>query len=182
MNGKNMQVRVFTRASKIDLILNDFRVATKEVSDSTPLTVTFDVPYAPGQLTAFAYDAKGNEVGVRSIATANNPVAIRLTADQREITAGNGSLAYVQVEIIDDQGRAVPDANLPLQISITGNGSLAAAGNACPDCPASFQQHAINSYKGHALVILRANEHPGNIRIEVKSKGLKTAKIELKTK
>jgi beta-galactosidase len=182
MNGKNMQVRVFTRAKKIDLILNDFRVATKEVSDSTPLTVTFDVPYAPGQLTAFAYDAKGNEVGVKAIATANPPVAIRLTADRTAIAADNGSLAYVKVEVIDDQGRAVPDANLPLQISISGNGSLAGAGNACPDCPASFQQPVINSYKGQALVILRANEHPGNIRVEVKSKGLKTAKIDIKTK
>ncbi|ACU57609.1 glycoside hydrolase family 2 TIM barrel-domain containing protein [Chitinophaga pinensis] len=182
MNGKNMQVRVFTRARKIDLILNDFRVATKEVSDSTPLTVTFDVPYAPGQLTAFAYDSKGNEIGIKAIATANPPTAIRLTADHTTIAAGNGSLAYVKVEVTDDQGRVVPDANLPLQISISGNGSLAGAGNACPDCPASFQQPKINSYKGYALVILRANEQPGNISVEVKSKGLKTAKIDIKTK
>lgn len=177
-----MQVRVFTRARKIDLILNDFRVATKEVSDSTPLTVTFDVPYAPGQLTAFAYDSKGNEIGIKAIATANPPTAIRLTADHTTIAAGNGSLAYVKVEVTDDQGRVVPDANLPLQISISGNGSLAGAGNACPDCPASFQQPKINSYKGYALVILRANEQPGNISVEVKSKGLKTAKIDIKTK
>lgn len=181
MNDTIMQVRVFTRGKKIDLILNDFRVATKEVPNDTPLTVTFNVPYKPGVLTAFAYDAKGNETGFRSIATTNPPVAIRLKADHTKIPAGNGSLVYVQVEIVDDLDRIVPTANLPLELTISGEGSLAGAGNACPDCPASFQQLNIKSHQGRALVILRANEHPGDITLQAKNTGLKKAKISIKT-
>jgi beta-galactosidase len=182
MKDKMMQVRVFTRAKKVILLLNEFKIAAKDAPDSLPLTFTFNVPYKPGVITAFAYDAKDNEIGFKSFATANAPAAVRLTADHTHIPAGNGSLVYVRVEIVDDMGTIVPNANLPLKLSISGAGSLAGAGNACPDCPASFQQPQINTYKGHALVILRANERPGTIRLQIEGNGLKKAKISIKTK
>jgi beta-galactosidase len=182
MNGKTMQVRVFTRGRKVQLALNEYEVATKQIPDSTPLTVTFEVPYTPGVLTAFAFDARGNEIGSRTIATASKPAAIRLKADRSTIDADAGDLAYVSVEIVDDMGNVVPNANVPLQLSIGGQGSLAAAGNACPNCPASFQQPTFTTYKGRGLIILRANQQAGEIRLQVKGAGLKTAKVAVRTK
>lgn len=182
MKGKNMQVRVFTRGQKVELVLNDFRVATKTVSDSTPLTATFELPYTPGTLTAFAYDNKGNEIGVKTLAITNPPTAIRLTADRKQISSGANDLVYVNVDIIDDMGNIVPNADLPLKITISGQGTLAAAGSACPNCPASFQQPALTTFRGRGLAILRANGRPGNIGLQIEGQGLKTAKINIRTK
>lgn len=182
MKEKNMQVRVFTRAQKVELVLNDFRVATKTVSDSTPLTVTFELPYTPGALTAFAYDSKGNEIGVKTIAVTDPPAAIRLTADRTQISSDANDLVFVNVDIVDGLGNIVPNANLPLKITVSGQGTLAAAGSACPDCPASFQQPALTTFRGRGLAILRANGRPGHIGLQIEGPGLKTAKISIRTK
>ncbi|WP_176842144.1 glycoside hydrolase family 2 TIM barrel-domain containing protein [Chitinophaga filiformis] len=182
MNGKNMQVRVFTRGEKVELVLNDFRVATKNVTDSTPLTATFDIPYTPGVLTAFVYDRKGNEIGVKTLAMTNPPQAIKLTADRTQIAADANELVYVNVDIVDDLGRVVPNANVPLKLTVGGPATLAAAGSACPNCPASFQQSALTTFRGRGLAILRANGRSGSITLQIEGQGLKMAKISIRAK
>ncbi len=182
MKDSTMQVRVFTRAKKVSLVLNDLRVATKTVSDSIPLTVTFDLPYVPGALTAFAYDSKGNEVGVKTLVVTEPPSAIRLTADRKQISSDPGALVYVNVDVVDVLGNIIPNANFPLKITVSGHGTLAAAGSACPNCPASFQQPALTTFRGRGLAILRADGRQGNITLQVEGDGLKTAKISIRTK
>jgi beta-galactosidase len=83
---------------------------------------------------------------------------------------------------MDTEGHLVSNADIPLQLEISGQGTLAGAGNACPNRPASFQQPACTTYRGKALVILRANGKPGSIRLKVKAAGLKTGEIVIKTK
>ncbi|GAA3945612.1 DUF4982 domain-containing protein [Chitinophaga oryziterrae] len=173
-----MHIRVFTRSKTVRLTLNDVTLAIKQVPDSTPLTVTFDVPYAPGVLAAFAMN-NGKEEGVKTLVTASKPAAIRLTADRK--TIGLQDLAYVNIEIIDAQDNVVPDADIPLQLEISGAGTLAAAGSACPNRPASFQQPACTTFKGKALAILRSNDNKGIIKLKVKADGLKTAGVIIKS-
>ncbi|PWV54485.1 glycoside hydrolase family 2 TIM barrel-domain containing protein [Chitinophaga sp. S165] len=182
MKDSTMQVRVFTRAKKVNLVLNDRRVATKYVSDSVPLTVTFDIPYVPGVLTAFVYDSKENEIGVKTLAVTEPPSAIRLTADRKQISSDPGSLVYVNVDVVDGLGNIIPNANFPLKITVSGHGTLASAGSACPNCPASFQQPALTTFRGRGLAILRADGRRGNITLQVEGEGLKTAKISIPTK
>lgn len=182
MNGKNMQVRVFTKGHKVELVLNDYRVATKEVPDSPPLTATFEIPYTPGVLTAFVYDKQGNEIGVKTLVKAGTPQAIRLTADRTQIQANANELVYVNVDVVDDLGRIVPHAETPLTITVEGQATLAAAGSACPDCPASFQQPGLKTFRGRGLAILRAKGQSGSITLKVEGNGLKTAKINIRAK
>lgn len=176
-----MQVRVFTRSKQVRLTLNDELIAFKQVPDSTPLTVTFDVPYRPGILAAFAL-TNGKEMGVKTLVTASEPASIRLTADRLNISSDEEDLSYVNIDILDAEGNPVPNVDIPLKLEISGQGTLAGAGNACPNRPASFQQPICTTFKGKALAILRANGKPGNIRLKVTAAGLKTGEIVIKTK
>jgi beta-galactosidase len=173
-----MHVRVFTRCKTVQLDLNGATLATKQVPDSTPLTVTFDVPYQPGLLTVFAIK-NGREVGVKTLITASEPAGIRLIADRKTIDLDD--LAYINIEIIDAEGNVVPNADIPLQLEISGQGTLAGAGNACPNKPASFQQPACTTFKGKALAILRSNDKKGIIQLKVKANGLKPAEVIIKS-
>jgi beta-galactosidase len=170
-----MHIRVFTRSKAVKLDLNGATLATKQVTDN--MTVTFDVPYQPGMLAVFAMN-NGKEVGVKTLVTASEPAAIRLTADRKIIDVED--LAYVSIEVIDAEGNVVPNADIPLQLEISGQGTLAAAGSACPNRPASFQQPACTTFKGKALAILRSNDK-GSIRLKVKGTDLKSAEITIKS-
>jgi beta-galactosidase len=176
-----MQVRVFTRSKKVRLTLNDELVALKEVPDNTPLSVTFEVPYKPGILAAFALN-DGKESGVKTLITASEPATIRLKADRLNISSDAEDLSYVSIEIFDKEGNPVPNADIPLKLEISGQGTLAAAGNASPNRPVSFQQPACTTFKGKALAILKANGKSGSIRLKVTAAGLKTGEIVIKTR
>ncbi len=87
------------------------------------------------------------------------------------MTSGDDDLAYFRVEILDENGLVVPDAQMPVELEISG-GDLQAVGNDHPADMHSFQQPLVNSYRGKCLVIVRLTD-PGNITILAKSEGLK---------
>jgi beta-galactosidase len=116
---------------------------------------------------------------VKTLITASEPAGIRLIADRKTIDLDD--LAYINIEIIDAEGNVVPNADIPLQLEISGQGTLAGAGNACPNRPASFQQPACTTFKGKALAILRSNDKKGIIKLKVKANGLKPAEVIIKS-
>jgi beta-galactosidase len=168
--GKIMHVRVFARSHAVRLKLNAQTLAAKEVKSGTQ-SVTFDVPYRPGVIQALAVTS-GNELGNTLFVTGTKPVAIQLTTDRSQMPAGTGEIAYVHVDIIDAQGHIVPNVSLPLEVNISGAGTLLAARNAStPHC---------ETYQGKAMVVVRSNGERGHIHVEVKSPGLKNATVSIK--
>jgi beta-galactosidase len=108
------------------------------VSDNTNLTAKFHVPYQPGQLKASAIEI-GKTGGTVLLATRNAPTHIHLIADRTTIKASRNDLSYVSVQVVDDQDRVVPNAELPIQFSVSGNGEIAAVGSANPADMSSFK-------------------------------------------
>ena len=73
----------------------------------------------------------------------------------------------------DDQ--RVPDAELPIQFSVSGVGELAAQANGSPNRPASFQEPECITFRGRCLAILRPTGGAGEITLQAESSGLETA-------
>ena len=80
------------------------------------------------------------------------------------------------------KGNVVPDANIPVLFTISGNGELAGIGNANPADMASFKQPKRNTFRGRCLVILRPKGNAGDIILEAKAEGLEPGKITVHTK
>jgi len=179
--GSSLKVSVYSNYPEIRLELNGKVIGTKAVSTDTRLTATFEVPYEAGELKAIALK-DGKEVETKILKTTGAPAAVRLTADRGTIAASRNDLAYVTVEIVDASGAIIPDAQLPVQFTVEGEGTLAAVENGNPTDMKSFTTPKVNSFKGRALVILRPTGKAGSIRLKGESSGLTAGDLTVQLK
>lgn len=166
--GRLMQVNVYSSADQVALKLNDELVGVKNVSDSTNLTAAFEVPYRKGQLKALAI-SDGLVVDSIFFQTAGKPYQVRLTPERPEITSDFNDLSFVRVEVLDQSGLLVPDAQLPVSFEIGGVGQLVAVANGNPTDLKSFQRPYVSTFKGKCMVVLRSNGHQGDIKLTASS-------------
>jgi beta-galactosidase len=78
--------------------------------------------------------------------------------------------------VVDEKGNVVPNANIPVLFTITGNGELAVIGNANPADMESFKQPGRNTFRGKCLLILRPKGKAGETILEANAEGLEPQK------
>ena len=179
LEGKPVKVNVYSRAPKVRLYLNNELLGEQEVSKKD-YTATFIVNYQPGELKAVAiYD--NSESSCAILRTTGAPVQIRLIADRKVIKADRDDLAYVTVELIDKEGKVVPDADMKVTLSAVGNGIIRGSGNACPTDMESFRSLSPKTFKGKAMAILQPDGNAGEIILNVSAEGMKGASVTIKT-
>jgi beta-galactosidase len=167
--GEKLLVSVYSRCDQVRLELNGNVIGTKEVSDKTKLTAQFEVPYQPGELTAIGLSG-GKELVRQVLKTTGNPYRIKVTAEKDTLSLATDDLAYFNIEIQDENGLLVPDANVPVEFEISG-GKLQAVSNSNPADMHPFQQPKVNTFRGKCQVIIRL-ENEDEIKIFAKSEGL----------
>jgi beta-galactosidase len=176
--GTPMKVRVYTRGDQVKLLLNGKEVGSKEVAEKDALRAEFIVSYSPGELKAVAYQ-NAQEIGTIAFATTAKPHKLTLTPDRSKINASRDDLGYVMVQVVDEQGRPLPDAVVPVSFAVTGAGEIAAVGNANPKDVASFRQPQRDTFHGTCLVIVRPTGKPGAIEVRAEAPRLGTATAQL---
>ncbi|HEY3372988.1 MAG TPA: glycoside hydrolase family 2 TIM barrel-domain containing protein [Prolixibacteraceae bacterium] len=179
--GTRMQVNVYSNYPEVRLEINGKVIATKTVSPDTRLTASFEVPYEAGELKAVALK-DGKEVETKVIRTTGQPSQIRLTADRSSINASRNDLSYITVEILDQAGALVPDAQTTVQFKVEGAGEIAALENGNPTDMKSFHAPQLCSFNGRSLVILRPSGVAGPIRLRAESAGLTGTEMTVQTK
>jgi beta-galactosidase len=178
--GKPVQVHVYTRYPEVRLKLNGTVIDQKAVSPDN-LTATFEINYQPGSLTAVAIK-NGKSVDSVTLRTAGKPTKIRLSADRSRIKANRNDLAYVTAEILDAEGHLVPDAIIPLQFSIAGNGEIAATASASPNDMQSFQKPQHRTFRGKCLIIVRPSGKAGKITLKATGDGVTGDDVVIETR
>ncbi len=178
--GKSLQVHVYTKYDTVRLVLNGKTIGEQSASAQTKLTATFNINYEPGELKAIGLK-NGKAVDSVILRTAGKAVGIRLVADRKNIHADRNDLAYVTAEVIDVNGQVIPNTELLLHFSISGNGEIIATGNANPSDVASMQQPQHKTFDGKCLVIVRPKGNAGKIILKAEAKGLKEAQIIINT-
>lgn len=178
--GKLMDVRVFSRYPRIRLELNGRVIDEQVCGEAVKDVAAFKVPYEPGVLRAIAV-VNGVDVASEELVTVGKPAKVKLTADRKNIKASINDLSYVKVEIVDANGNLIPDAIIPVDLKVSGQGYLAGSGNACPTDQESFNSNIVKTYYGKALAILRpnANGEEGSIVLEASASGLESSLIEI---
>ena len=173
--GKPIEVEVYTKAPEVTLYLNDKEIGRKKVDRSTEFKAVFSVPYEPGTLRA---EAGGESV---TLSTAGEPAKIRLTVDKSILTADGQDLAYVTLEVVDSKGRVCPDAAIPCEAFVQGQGRLMAFATAdLKDREPKTSSH-VTTWKGRALLVVRSGKSKGKVQVRIKS-SLPVANMTIKTK
>ena len=173
--GKPVEVEVYTKLPEVKLYLNDQLVGTKQVGRDTQFKAVFSVPYQPGTLRA---EAGGQTV---TLSTAGEPARLRLTADKRTLKADGQDLAFVTVEVIDSKGNVCPEAAIPCQVSVSGQGRLMAAASADLKDTEPYTSSQLKTWKGRAMIVVRSSQKAGKTSVSVKS-SLPTANISIAQK
>ena len=173
--GKPIDVEVYTKAPEVKLYLNDKLVGTKQVSRDTQFKAVFSIPYEVGVLRA---EADGKSV---TLATAGEPARLRLTADRNVIAAGGQDLAYITVEVVDKDGCVCPDAAIPCEAIVEGQGKMMAFATADLKDREPKTSPSVTTWKGRALLVVRSSLSKGKAQVTIKS-SLPTATMTIKTK
>ena len=179
MENGQCKVNVYSRSPQVRLYLNDKLIGTKATSNT--YWAGFSVPYHPGTLRAVEFDGT-NEGASFTLTTPGKPAALRLTADRKEILSNGCDLAYVTIELVDAEGRVISDSERQVNISVSGNGTLLAAGNASPTDMASFRSTTPKLFEGRALAIIKSTDLTGTISITVTTDGLSPQTITITSK
>jgi beta-galactosidase len=179
MEGKPLNVRVYTSGDQVKLTLNGKEIGFKPVPESAKLIAEFAVPYEKGELRAVALK-DGKEIASQAMKTVSKPGQLRLRADRQTILASRNDLAFVTVEITDAAGEPIPDIIRTIDFRVEGVGELAAAGSANPKDVTSFRQPTCRTFRGKCLAIVRPTGHEGTITLQAKSEGLQPATIVVK--
>ena len=171
--GKPIEVEVYTKAREVKLYLNNQLVGTKAVSEDTEYKAVFTLPYQPGTLRA---EASGRGT---LLCTAGKPARLRLTPDRRAITADGQDLLFITVEVVDKNGWGCPDAAIPCEAIVNGQGSLLAFASADLKDREPYTSPRVTTWKGRALLVVRSTNKKGRITVNVQGKGLKTASLSI---
>jgi beta-galactosidase len=144
---------------------------------TSDLHLSWDVPYEPGTLKAVG--KKNGKTVTEVVQTTSKPSAIRLLADRKEINADAHDIVNVKVEIVDEKGLVVPDADNLVEFKIEGEGVLIGTDNGNPQDQALMKSNRRNAFNGLALAVIQSTEKSGNIRITAVSGNLKEAVLQL---
>jgi beta-galactosidase len=178
LEGSPLQVRVFTKASEVRLELNSKQIGEKLLSENDRYVAVFQVPYQPGELTAIALN-DGTEIARKTIRSAGEPVAIRLTPERNSLKANRNDLAFVKIEVVDENGNVVPTDTVQVSISVSGAGELLGSGSGNPADMESVNNVNVKTFKGRAQAILRPHTDCGSILLKVASDGLTTGELRI---
>ncbi len=176
--GKPIQVEIYAVEEEVELLINGVSAGRKLAGTASQNRAIFDVTYQPGTIEAVGY-CDGKEIGRTCLKTTGAPVALRLTPDRVIIRCDYGDLAYVTVEIVDQDGCIVKYKEPEVSFEVAGAGELIALGTANPWSEERYVDNQRKAWHGRLLAVVRSSGHPGEIVLRAHADGLAAAEIRL---
>ena len=116
--GQPVDVRIASNASRVELFLNGESLGAKDIDHEKGLKLTADyiVPYAPGCITAVAYDTSGGVIAKCERHSFSDAVALELAYTKWSI----GGLTFVEITAVDANGNTVENATNRVTVTVLG--------------------------------------------------------------
>ncbi|MGG4144225.1 glycoside hydrolase family 2 TIM barrel-domain containing protein [Paenibacillus algorifonticola] len=181
--GQMIDVRVCSNAPKIELQFNGDTIGTYDIDHEhgTELVGWWKVPYAEGEMKAIAYDEHGNVIATDVRTSFGDATKLRLEADKAVLTANGTDLIFVEIGMLDEQGHSVDNANNRVHVEVTGAGRLLGLDNGDSTDFDPYKGTSRRLFSGKLMAIIGATLEPGEIRIEVSSKGMQAQVAEFES-
>ncbi len=166
--GKTAHVTVFSVGAEVELLLNGKPVKKTALQN---YRADFRLPYAPGELKAVSYDARGDKIAENALYSANRDIRIELRPEKQMLSLRD-ELAFVNVSLTDSKGIPVVLSDRQIRIRVEGEGTLLAFGSAASDTTESYQDNVHTTRYGKALAVIKTTGKPGQVRIVAEADGL----------
>ena len=175
--GEVTPVHVFTSGDEAELFLNDESLGKKKRQEYEYRLRWDDVKYEAGELRVVTYK-DGNKWAEDTVRTTGDAAELRLSSDRDRIDADGEDLAFITLEITDEKGDVVRNAQNSVAFSVEGPGEIVATDNGDPADVTSFASTERDAFNGLALVIVRATRK-GRLTVSAKGDGLRGGKVTL---
>ncbi|MGG9971269.1 beta-galactosidase GalA [Ferruginibacter sp. SUN002] len=177
--GEVKDVWVNSNAETVELFLNKKSLGKKVMPKNGHLQ--WSVPYHPGKLEAVGY-RNGKKIKT-SVETTGKPVKIILSPDKTTLTANGEDVCIMNISVVDDKGREVPDAMNLLKLNIRGGAKIIGVGNGDPSCHESDKcvddKWQRSLFNGKCQVIIQSKNRRDDCEFVASGEGLIEAKVEM---
>ena len=179
--GKPVKLAVFSRAQEVEVFVNGKSIGRKKVSCEAPMPnlAEFETFYEPGRVEAVSY-VDGKEVSRDCISTVGQGAEIKLTCAKKSLKADGHDAACVMIDIVDSEGRTVPDAAIKLTAKVEGPASLAGFGSGNPITDENYTDETTVTYRGQACAVLRSGYKDGESKLTVYAEGFESKTLLFK--
>ncbi len=180
--GKPIDVWVNTNADNVELFLNGKSLGKKEMPRNGHLQ--WSVNYEPGKLEAIAFK-KGKKLTC-SVETTKEAAKLLLEPSKIQLIADGKDISVINVTVLDQDGREVPNANRMIDFKIFGGAKIIGVGNGDPSshqadfCKDGKWQRS--SFNGKCQVIVQSGKTKGKFHFEALLEGIKLTSLELEVK
>ena len=152
--GQPIRVVCYTNTAQALLKLNGEVIGEMRPYDDRSGMIHWDVPYAPGILTAEGYDEEGNLLATYEIRTSGRPYGLRATLIEPEVAA-HGGTAQVLVEVVDEQGNVVKLADNMISCRVGGTARLLGLENSDNSDMGHPKAHQRRAYQGRLVAYVQ---------------------------
>jgi hypothetical protein len=166
--GETVPVLVFTNGEHAVLSLNGKEIGSAKVDESC--TVSFEVPYSPGTLTAVC--TRGAETVSASITTPGEAVRIEAVPDVGTLPADGQAVCQVEVTLRDAAGNPAATGDRMITCHVLGGAQFLGLENGSPTDLTSYASIARPTYQGRAVVYIRAGRSQGKAELHLSAPGL----------
>ncbi|QJD67127.1 glycoside hydrolase family 2 protein [Xanthomonas campestris pv. badrii] len=174
-NG-HVQVWCHSNLDAVELLVNGVSQGLQQVPAYGH--VEWRVAYSPGAIEARGYRG-GTLVLSQRRETAGKPAAIRLSCDRAALRADAEDVAVVKVEIVDAQGRLVPNADNQVQLAVRGPARLIGVGNGDPSSHENDKAPQRKAFNGLCAALLQTTRASGTLVLEATAPALAPVRLAL---
>ena len=178
--GKPANVDIYSEAEEVELFLNGKSLGRKPAGEACGFTASYEMTYEPGELLAVSYTG-GEETGRFVLKTAGSDVELQVTCEGETLKADGEDLAFVTVNLADQDGIGNLNAEKEITVTVEGAGTLQGFGNADPRAIGSYDDTTWKTYDGYAMAVIRAGVEPGEIRVKFEADGCRTQEVVIHT-
>ena len=178
--GVPVDVWVYTNYEQVELFLNDKSLG-KKIKTEDDFQLVWTVPFAPGVLRAVASKRNGDTL-VQERHTAEKPSRIVLTADRALLTADNEDLAFITVQVVDDHGVLVPDADHLIHFQVRGEGTVVGVDNGLQTSHEPFKASYRKAFHGLCLCVVQTSQCAGEIVVTASADGLQSGVLHVQSR
>jgi beta-galactosidase len=180
--GELTPIHVFTSGDEAELFLNGKSLGRKKKGQYEYRLRWNDVLYEPGEVHVVTY-RNGTEWATDTVRTTGAAAGLQLTADRVEIAADGEDLSFITLEIVDEKGDVVRDANTAVTFSVSGPGQIVATDNGNPADLTPFPSLERKAFSGLALAIVKGKiREPGSITVTAVAAGVQAGSVVVKAR
>lgn len=182
-DGQQIRVVCYTNTAQAQLKLNGEVIGAMRPYDDHSGMIHWDVPYAPGTLTAEGYDAEGNLQATYVIKTSGRPYALRATKLETKTQpreAVEMPTYQILVEVVDEQGTLVKLSDNMISCRVEGPAQLLGLENSDNSDMSHPKARQRRAHQGYLVAYVQAARGDEPITVTFSSPLLEDAIISLR--